>query len=143
MEVKIKNTLLDTAIEMFYTMELKGKKSRHRTKFVQMLGNHYDEVVEQEKELLKENCYLDEDGNPKMSEDGKSFEVKDMKNLQNEIQLLQSEELVIASPENRTLLLTIREILDECEEEYSNEKATVYAHLCDIFKVDEDLGIEE
>ncbi|WP_054751354.1 hypothetical protein [Piscibacillus salipiscarius] len=54
MQVKIKHAKLGQVIDLLFNLSLKGKQSRHRTKFIQKLSERYKEVEEQRIELAKE-----------------------------------------------------------------------------------------
>ena len=75
MQVKIKNEKLGQAISLLFNLSLKGKQSRHRSKFIKILDERLKEVAEQEKDILKEHCHLDEEGNPKTKNDGQEWDV--------------------------------------------------------------------
>jgi len=139
MQVKIKNHLLEQSIGLLFNLSLKGKQSRHRTKFVKQLNERLQEVAEQEKEVIKENCHLDDEGNPKTINDGKTYDVKDMDALVKDKQELLNEEMVIDGGDSQSMLMTIRTVLDECDKEFSGQEAVLYEYLCEQFKVDEDI----
>lgn len=142
MRVELKNFILNDVINMFFDMPLKGKHSRHRTRFIQLLENQNNEVAEEQKILIKEHCRLDEEGNPKTRTiDGEEiYDVKDIEKLNFDRTELLNESLVISGEGKEDLLLTIREILDDCQVEFKEAEANLYNHLCDTFKVDEDIS---
>ncbi|MEW9503398.1 hypothetical protein AB1471_16655, partial [Jeotgalibacillus marinus] len=75
MKVEIKNEILGQAISLLFDLPLKGKQSRQRSKLVKVLDERLKEVAEQEQELLKEHCRLDEEGNPKIKNNGQEWDV--------------------------------------------------------------------
>ncbi|UOE96081.1 DUF1617 family protein [Alkalihalobacillus sp. LMS39] len=139
MQVKIQNGKLGQAINLLFNLSLKGKKSRHRTKFIKLLDERLREVAEQEQELLKEHCHLDGKGDPKKTDDGKSWDVKDKEAFLKDKKELYEEEMVIEGGDVSGMLKTVKEILDECEEEWQGAEATTYFELCEIF----DEGVNE
>lgn len=143
MEVKIENFILNEAIELFFEMTLKGRDSRHRTRFVRMLNERLESISEEQTELLKEHCHLDEDGEPKTKNDGKEYDIKDLEAFSKDRQDLLDESFVIDGGDNKAMLMTLRSILDNYQGELSGRKAVLYEHLCEIFKVDEELESEE
>lgn len=145
MQVRIKNALLNEIVELLFDWKLKGRQSRHRSRFIRLLNERVETVIEEEQELLKEHCYLDEDGEPKIKEiNGKKhYDIKDFGAFSKDKADLLNEEMVIEGADNKTMLLTVREVLDECEEELAGREAVLYEHLCEVFKVDEDIDAED
>lgn len=143
MEVKIENMIIERIVEMFFEMKLKGKKSRHRTKFIQFLTDKVAEKEKNEKQLLEEYCEKDENGELKANEEGTHYDIKDMDEYVRELQELNMEKVVFGGSENEETIKVVRDILDECEEEYSGYDATIYNHLCELFKVDEQVEFDE
>lgn len=139
MEIRLANNILEDTIGLLYELSLKGKQSRHRTKFVQLLGEEHKHLLENEKQLLLENCYLDDEGQPKTKENGKYYDVKDVQNYTKERVELHKEEVVIGGANLQVTLKTVKEALRDCDEEFSKEKAVLYGHLCEVFKVDEEI----
>nr|WP_245301422.1 hypothetical protein [Virgibacillus natechei] len=119
-------------------MSLKGKQSRHRTKFIKRLEERLQEVAEEDKQLLQQHCRLDEQGNPKII-NGERYDVKDIEAFSKDKQELYNEELVIDDGDSQAILNTVRTILDECNVEFKDQQATLYDYLCDQFKVDETI----
>lgn len=145
MQVKFKNMIINETIEFFYGLKLKGRQSRMRSKLIKLLNERSQEFVEQQQELLKEHCNLDEQGNPKIiKKDGNEvYDIKDLEAYAKDRQELFEEEYIIEGADNQLMLKTVREILDECDVELSGRKAVLYDHLCEIFKVDEDINEDD
>lgn len=146
MKVTIKNSLLNSTIEILYKAKLSGKKSRHRTRFIKQVGARLELIGEEERDLLKAYCELDGDGEPKKEkgEDGKEYyKFKDIDSFHREQVELYEEEMTIEGEDNRVMLLSVREALDESDEVYSGQEAIIYDYLCEQFKVDEDIQVEE
>lgn len=145
MQVKFKNMIINETIEFFYELKLKGRQSRMRSKLIKLLNERSQEFVEQQQELLKEHCNLDEQGNPKIiKKDGNEvYDIKDLEAYAKDRQELFEEEYIIEGADNQLMLRTVREILDECDVELSGRKAVLYDHLCEIFKVDEDINEDD
>lgn len=139
MQVRIKNMDLVQAQKMFYNLRLKGRESRHRTRFIKLLDERIQEFSEQEMQLLKEHCHLDEDGNPKKTEDGRYWDVKDIEAYAKDRRELYNEEFILEGADIQKTLLVVRDILDNFDEEISGEEAMVYDRLCESFKVDEEI----
>ena len=143
MEVRIKNMLLSEIIEFFYDLKLRGRQSRMRSRFIKQLSTRLEEFSENQRELLKEHCNLDKDGEPAVKKNEQGEEVYDIKDLEayaKDRQELFEEEVVVEGADNELMLKTVRTILDECDIELSGRQAVLYEHLCEVFKVDEDIG---
>jgi len=142
LKVEIENHLLNETIEFFFKMELtNGKQSRHRTRFVKLLNDNLERVAEEQDALIKEHCHLDEQGNPKQTEEGQ-YDFKDFEAFINDRTELYEEKVIIDDSNSQVMLMTIRDILDNYEGELSERKAVLYEHLCEAFKVDEELEDE-
>ncbi|MCM3110053.1 DUF1617 family protein [Lederbergia lenta] len=138
MNVKIENAKLGQVIDLLFNLSLKGKQSRHRTKFIKTLSDRLQEVTEQEKELLKEHCHLDEEGNPKTKNDGQNWDVKDIDAFIADKTELYEEELVIDGGDAHGMLKTVQKVLDECEVAFSGQEAVLYDYLCEQFEGDDE-----
>lgn len=138
MNVTIKNAQLGQAISLLFDLSLKAKKSRQRTKFVKLLNERLEEVRGQEKELLKEHCELDESGEPLKTEDGKGFQAKDTVAFMKDQQELYEEQLIVDGVENQEMLRTMKQILEECDEEFSGKEAMTYDYLYGQFEISKE-----
>lgn len=143
MKVAIQNAQIGQAIGLLFRLSLKGKKSRHRTRFVKLLNERLQQVGEEEKELLKQYAELDEDGEPKLAEDGKGYDVIDKKGFIKEQQELYEEEMVLEGGDHHGMLKTVKEVLLESDEEFSGEEAMVYDYLCEQFEKSEEQSENE
>jgi len=132
MIVKIENGRLGQAIDLLFNLSLKGKQSRHRTKFIKLLAQRLKEVEEQRIELAKEHAEKNEKGEPKVSDD--QFEIKDKQAFAKDIKELYEEELIIEGGNHQDTLNTVKEILLNCEEEFSGQQADVFDYLCEQFE---------
>lgn len=150
MEVRIKNSVIQEAIEFFFNLKLDtGKESRHRTRFVRKLNEHWEDIQEQKQDLLKRHCYLDDNGEPKIIEENgeQKYHIKNMDEFAKDWNDLMNEELIIDDKNSQLTLKIIRKILDEYDGEkngsLSGRKAVLYEYLCEVFKVDEEIEEEE
>ena len=136
MKVHIKNTLIQPIIEMMFNWKLKGRYSRHRSKFIEKLSNQLKVIVADEEVLVKEYSHLDEEGNPKKrtENDTEVWDSKDEQSFLREKNELWNEEFVIDGGNNETMLKTVKELLDNSEEEFSGQEAILYNYLCDQFE---------
>lgn len=144
LEVKIKNNMLNETIDFFFGMSLKGKESRMRTRFIKLISSEVERVAEEEREILKEYCVLNDDGELEQNEDGTAIIKKGKEEvLMDERLELLNEEFIIDDSNSQNMLMTVRKILDECDMDLSERKAVLYDYLCEQFKVDEDLEEEQ
>lgn len=134
MQVSIENQKLIQSINLLYKLPLKGKQSRHRTKFIKKLQERLLEFVGDEKVLLKEHCNLDEMGEPKKIENDTKWDVKDIDAFVKEKKELYEEERVFEGGDVQGVLKSVKEILFNCQEEFSGAEADIYDYLCDQFE---------
>ncbi|ENH96730.1 hypothetical protein J416_09539 [Gracilibacillus halophilus YIM-C55.5] len=134
MIVKIENKYLEQAIDLLFHLSLKGKKSRHRTKLIRKMSERLQEVDEQRVELAKEHAKKDEDGEPVKIDGGKRFDIEDQEAFNHDLKELYEEQLVLDGGDNQGMLKTIRDVLLNCDKEFSGQEAAVYDYLCDQFE---------
>lgn len=142
MKIAIKVSYLPTATEFLYNLSLKGKQSRHRSRFVKAIQEKWKQVAEEEQDLLKEFAGVDENGEPKKKEDG-SFDIKDVKGFKEQQKELFDELFVIEGGDATGYLKTVKEILFNYDEEVSGKTAEVYDYLCEVFEKSENENKEE
>lgn len=149
MEVKIENFIINETVEFLYNANLRGKQSRHRSRFIRQLNSHIDTIMEEQQELLKIHCNAEADGTPKIVKDKETgVEEYDFKDEESKDKFIEErnglfeEKLVIDDGNSRDMLLTVRQLLDEYDGDLSGRKAVLYDHLCEIFKVDEEIEEE-
>lgn len=135
MQIKIKNHLLEQSIGLLFNLELKGKQSRHRTKFIKRLNAQLAEVKEGHEQLLTEHSNKDEEGNPVIIDN--KYDIKDMEAFNKDYKELYDEELIIDSPVDDEMLRTVKDILLKCEVSFSGQQASIYDEICDIFELAE------
>ncbi|GER73444.1 DUF1617 family protein [Weizmannia acidilactici] len=138
MQVKIENQKLAQSINLLYNLSLKGKQSRHRTKFINALREKYQEFAQDERELLKEHCNLDENGEPKTIENGTKWDVKDLDAFTTAKNELFEEERVFDGGDAQEMLKTVKEVLLNCDKEFAGAEAEIYDYLCDQFEKGDD-----
>lgn len=137
MEFKIENGKIAGAINLLSKLSLKGKQSRHRSKMIKDLNAQLQDVAEQEKVLLKDHCRLDEKGEPKKTEDGLHWDVKDIDAFAADRKDLYEEKFILEGGNAWGYLGTVKEVLLESELEWSGEEAAIYDYLCDEFEKEE------
>lgn len=145
MKVELLNSTLGQTVELLFDLELAGKASRHRTRFIQRVNDRLTLLGEEENTLLKEYSELDEDGEIKTEGEGdqKRIIFKDIESFVKEQNELFSEKMVFEGDDDKAMLMTVREVLDTCETPFKGKEAVLYDYLCEQFKVDENLEEEK
>ena len=138
MKIAIENGKLGQAISLLFDLPLKGKQSRHRTKFIERLNARLEEVENDRIALAKEHAKKDEDGKA-IKSDG-HFDIADRDAFAKDLQELYEEELIIEGGDVSGMLKTVKEVLENCDKELSGQEAVIYDYLCDQFEkgVDEE-----
>lgn len=120
-----------------YGLKLVRKQSRFRRRFIDMLQERAILVDQDRIELLKEHSKKDENGEPIIHDD--TYDVKDMKAFNEDLQELYSEKMVIEGGDNREMLRTIKAVLKKFEDtEYEGQQSEIYDYLCDQLGVDDE-----
>lgn len=136
MKIKIQNKYLLPSINLLYDLSLKGKESRHRTRFIKLLQEQLKEVEEERKQLAEEFSRKDKNGKP-IIEDNK-YVLENEKEFYKEFNELMDEEFIIEGANHEETLKTVKKILLECEVAFSGQDAMVYDYLCEQFEKGED-----
>lgn len=136
MKIKIQNKYLLPSINLLYDLSLKGKESRHRTRFIKLLQEQLKEVEEERKQLAEEFSRKDKNGKP-IIEDNK-YVLENEKEFYKEYNELMDEEFIIEGANHEETLKTVKKILLECEVAFSGQDAMVYDYLCEQFEKGED-----
>lgn len=97
------------------------------------MSERLEEYQEDLKELLKEHCNLDEKGEPIVKEDN-TFDVKDIDAFIKDRKELDEEEIVIEGGDYQDMLKTVKEILMNCDREFSGQEAMIYDYICERFE---------
>lgn len=135
MEIEIVNIRIVQVHKFLYNLKLKGQSSRHRSRLVRLLDERIKELADEEAELLKENCHLNEDGSFKLIEGTQNLDIKDHAEYFKQLELLRKETFVICSPEYQESFEIVRGILNEYDEEISGEDAEAFEYLCEKFNL--------
>lgn len=136
MKIKIQNKYLLPSINLLYDLSLKGKESRHRTRFIKLLQEQLKEVEEERKQLAEEFSRKDKNGKP-IIEDNK-YVLENEKEFYKEYNELMDEEFIIEGANHEETLKTVKKILLECEVAFSGQDAMVYDYLCEQFEKGDD-----
>ena len=134
MIVRIENRYLKPSIDLLFNLSLRGKQSRHRTRFIKLLNERFVQVEEERKQLAEEFAEKDEDGKPIVEDDRYKIVGDNREQFQKEFEELMSEEFVIEGENFKETLEVVRDILLNCDEYFSGEQAFVYDYLCEQFE---------
>lgn len=126
----MKNRDLAKAINFLNSLNLKGKDSRSRSKFIRLLEKYFEELKDDELELLKELDLLDENGNIK--QDTNDTDSIRLFNIEQE--KLYSEQVVINCEDIIDRMNTLKEVLENLDIELSGDDAYIYDYLLDEFE---------
>ncbi len=133
--MKIRNHEIKGFVDFLMELELKGKESRLRTRFVKLLIERQNLIEEEHQQLIIQYSNLDENGFPKIIErDGqKMYDVVDIISFNREYNILLNEEFVIdESEERKEMLLLIKDIILDCDKTFKGEEAIRYDRYCQI-----------
>ena len=130
MKIIMKNRDLAKAINFLNSLNLKGKDSRSRSKFIRLLEKYFEELKDDELELLKELDLLDENGNIK--QDTNDTDSIRLFNIEQE--KLYSEQVVINCEDIIDRMNTLKEVLENLDTELSGDDAYIYDYLLDEFE---------
>ena len=123
----MKNRDLVKAINFLNSLNLKGKDSRSRSKFIRLLEKYFEELKDDELELLREFDLLDENGNIK--QDTNDTDSIRLFNIEQE--KLYSEQVVINCEDIIDRMNTLKEVLENLDTELSGDDAYIYDYLLD------------
>lgn len=129
MKVEIQNLYVKQAIDLLYDLSLKGKESRHRSKFIKLLNERLKEIEEDRIALAKEYSHLDDEGNPIVKNN--RYDIKDQESFNKELNELYDEVFVIEGENNKEIIKTVYKIIKNCDKEFSGAEAMTYEYLYD------------
>ena len=132
MRLEIENIKLVESINILDKLSLKGLKSIHRTRLSKQLQEKLQRLSEEEKELKKEHCNLDENGEP-IVVDGQ-LDIKDIALFKETMQEFYTEKVVIDGGDNQVVLKSVKASLEESEIEWEGKQAYAFADLYEAFE---------
>lgn len=142
--MKIVNYEVKLVGELFQRMSLTGKKSRMRTRFVNLLHTYLQDVIATEAEFLVDTyAEKDEDGEIILSEDNpQEFLLREgaAEEFHREYNTLMSEYFHIEeSLSNRDMLLSVAESLLETDLVFNGQEAILYDKWCTALEKVQDI----
>ncbi|MFF2457631.1 hypothetical protein [Peribacillus simplex] len=141
MQVKIQYKYVIEAINFLSNMNLKGKQSIHRTRFIKHLNEKLKQISEEELELIKEFAGVDEKGNPNRREDG-NFDIKNVDDFLKQQKEYFQEYYVIEGGDAHGMIKTMKGIIENYDKEVSGKEADTFEHLYTAFENSKEKGEE-
>lgn len=132
MKLEIKNLYLAESINFLHGISLKGKKSRHRSRFIKMLEEKLEQYREDEMHIIKEYAKLDENGDPVTNNN--TYDIENIKGFKADQKELLEEVNIFEGGDATGILKTVKEIIFEYDEEVSGRTAEVYDYLYEAFE---------
>jgi hypothetical protein len=138
--MKIKNGDIEDFATFLLSFKLKGTENRMRNRLVRKLQEHLNVIQDEHKDLLDEYCKKDEEGNFQTTiKDGKKiYDIDDVLSFQSEFQKLMNEEFILLNDEsNEQMFSTVKDIVLNCDKEFSGKEALEYEIYCEILEENE------
>lgn len=133
--MRIRNHEIKRFMNFLMELELKGRESRLRTRFVKLLAERQKLVEDEHYQLIVQHSNLDENNKPLIVErDGQTmYDVQDIVSFNRDYHILLNEEFIIDETEERKeMLLLIKDVILNCEKTFKGEEAILYDRMCDI-----------
>ena len=141
--MRIRNHEIGKFISFLMELELKGRESRLRTRFVKLLAERKNLVDDEHYQLILQHSNLDENGNPKVIElnGQKMYDIDNIVAFNIDYNILLNEEFVIDETEERKeMLLLVKDVILNCDKTFKGEEAILYDRMCDVV---EEIRYEE
>lgn len=133
--MRIRNHEIKRFMNFLMELELRGRESRLRTRFVKLLAERQKLVEDEHYQLIVQHSNLDENNKPLIVErDGQTmYDVQDIVSFNRDYHILLNEEFIIDETEERKeMLLLIKDVILNCEKTFKGEEAILYDRMCDI-----------
>lgn len=146
--MKFKNHEVEDIANLLFSLSLKGKESRMRTRFVSLLEQQLNDVIVKEnRELIEHYAERDGEGNIAVDQENPNmFKLKKetAQEYHEERHALLNEYFYIEENEsNKMMILTVVEIVLEGDFEVSGKIAKLYDGWCEEFEaVAVDYGVD-
>lgn len=125
MKLEIEYNQLANCINVLDKLNLKGLKSIHRTRLSKKLSETLQRVVEEQTEIQKEYFELDEEGNPITDDE----HCKDREGYLKTMDEFTKERAVIDDGDSQVMLRSVKQSLEESEEEWEGREAYAFEYL--------------
>lgn len=136
----MKNNEVEPLGNFILSLELKGKHSRMRTRFVKVLQERASLIQEERTEIVKQYAFLDEKGEPKtyFNEGQELYDIRDVNEFNLEINDFMNEEFVIeVTVANKEMIESVRNSILDCDMSFSGGEAMAFDRYCEIIEGEE------
>lgn len=138
MKLKLQGKYLAPIDQLLFDLKLKNRKdSRSRTKLKKLIVRKLKEFEEDRKTLIEAYAEKDEEGNPKVNEQGSYLFPSGLpKKLKEELDELGDELVIIEGGEYVNHITGMKKVLEneEIDIELSGSEADAYDHLLDAYE---------
>lgn len=136
--MRLRNYEIEALVNLLFNMQLKGRDSRMRTRFVKQLDEYWQSVFQIERtELIAQYAKKEENGEIVLNEDKTQAILIEatISEFEAEFNVLMNEEYVVEENEtNREVLLTVGRLMLNCELEFKGNDAIMYDNWCEKFE---------
>ncbi|GLO66150.1 hypothetical protein [Oceanobacillus kimchii] len=139
MKLKIAYGQFREVVGVLEKLEIKGIPSIHRTRLINLITEKSKTVGEEEVQIRKEHCKLDENGEL-VVKDNNQLEVLDPEGLRDALTEFYNEKFIVDGGDSQVFLKSVKKSLEASEIEWSGRDAYVFAELYEGFEKD---SIEE
>jgi hypothetical protein len=131
--MKMYNAEISGFQDFIFKLKLKGKKSRMRMRFFELLGDQLKQIQKEQQLLLEEQNAIDENGQVVFIEGTKTPDVDNMAEYEKEFNQLLNEEFYIEeNDKNKDMLLVIKEAILDYDEEVEGQDAANHYRMCKL-----------
>lgn len=133
--MKMLNVDIEPFVEFLLSLELSGKQSRMRTRFIKLIGETLKVIQEERQRILDRYIKKNEDGSPVtlVLEGLERYELEDPESYNAEYtELMLEEYLIDETPERKDILIAVQHAVLNTELKFSGESAIQYDRFCEI-----------
>lgn len=140
----MKNYEIGELQSFLFNLILKGKESRMRTRFIKLLENQIELIKLERQQLINDYALKDDKG--EIVTETKELHNKEEeivvfpseeaeKEAQMQIMLMMNEDFIIEeTTEKIDMLITLQNVILNCDLEFTGNKAVLYDRFCEIFE---------
>jgi hypothetical protein len=140
MNIRMNNMEIEPIGNFLLSLELKGKSSRMRTRFIKILQEQAKLVRLELMDIIKQYAVLDEEGNPKTSINENKDLVYDIKEVEQHLFEIEVNELygeiftIEVTESNKEMIKVVRNAVIDCDRVFSGQEAMVFDRYCEIME---------
>lgn len=137
--IRMHNIEVESLSSFLLELNLKGKESRMRTRFMKTLQEQVEVIRGEHQELIKQFAKFEGDEPVIVEKDGQQvYDVEDLDGFNKEYNELMLEQFVIEVTEaNKDMIEVVRKAVIECDKEFSGNDALVFDRYCEIMEGEE------